>query len=86
MNKYKTGGGPEVNSKLDEIDLRAISVCQGQFEPIDNDFDDDAGFHKTVDTQDQYQNVRISIFILLTLLPLFYFILFLNYIYKYMNY
>lgn len=65
VNKYKTGGGPEVDSKLDEIDLRAIEVCKGQFDPLPNNFDDDAGFHTTAwfPQEDSEQMVRISLFI-----------------------
>lgn len=67
VNKYATGGGPEMDSKLDDIDLRAIDVCKGQFQPMGNTFDDDAGFHGDCESQDnsQEQYVRICLYCLL---------------------
>lgn len=47
MNRFKTGGGPEVPSQLDEVEQRVIEMFSGQFTPLNNIHDDDAEYYST---------------------------------------
>ena len=53
VERYKTGGGPEQKAELEETLLKAIKTCTGQFQPLSNPFDDDAGYHLPAKTQEK---------------------------------
>ena len=64
LNINKTGGGPEQKSELDDVQLRAIDICTGQYEPLPNPADDDAGFHLSVAAKEQEIVIRLSMYII----------------------
>jgi len=45
VNLYKTGGGPPVQTELDDTELRVISSFKEQFIPLVNCFDDDRQYN-----------------------------------------
>ena len=45
-------------SSLTEIEIRAIGIAEDQFYPLDNAFDDDAGYHHTTEALQASQQVH----------------------------
>ena len=41
-NLFQTGGGPPVPTNVTELDMLIVNSFSAQFEPLVNDFDDDA--------------------------------------------
>ena len=61
MNIYKTGGGPQEVTKVSELELNAIRICKGQFEPLNILEDDDAGYHQLLASFDESNQHIVSI-------------------------
>ena len=62
VNTYRTGGGPHIETSLDDIELRAISFCPSQYKPLQNDVDSDGTYYISVAEMEQAQEHVVCIY------------------------
>jgi len=53
VNLYKTGGGPPVQTELDDTELHVISTLKEHFIPLVNCFDDARHYNLTPSLMDK---------------------------------